>query len=157
MNHGRVSSGTCRGRAPDVAVHAVLSKSCTRTYNHRAKNTATYVHMARVSSAYSRIYTVGQGLCTWRGNGRQQQRPIHRAANRLGQNGETTSCSSGGNRRGRNMSCSSGANRLGWNNRSKQGLVYHRTEETALCSTGHGRNGILFIGRGLAYCKTDFC
>ena len=28
-------------------------------------------------------------------------------------------------------------------------------EETALCSTGHVRNGILFIGRGLAYCKTE--
>ena len=29
------------------------------------------------------------------------------------------------------------------------------TEETALCSTGHVRNGILFIGRGLAYRKTE--
>ena len=27
--------------------------------------------------------------------------------------------------------------------------------ETALCSTGHVRNGILFIGRGLAYRKTE--
>ena len=41
--------------------------------------------------------------------------PIHRAANRLGRNGETSSCSSGGNRLGRNTSCSSGANRLGRN------------------------------------------
>ena len=24
-----------------------------------------------------------------------------------------------------------------------------------MCSTSHGRNGILFIGRGLAYCKTE--
>ena len=33
-------------------------------------------------------------------------------------------------------------------------------EETALCSTGHGRNGIMFIGKGLAYRKmeeTDLC
>ena len=37
----------------------------------------------------------------------------------------------------------------------KRGLVYHRTEETALCSTGHDGNGILFIGRGLAYRKTE--
>ena len=28
-------------------------------------------------------------------------------------------------------------------------------KETALCSTGHVRNGILFIGRGLAYHKTE--
>ena len=28
-------------------------------------------------------------------------------------------------------------------------------EETALCSTNHNRNGILFIGRGLAYRKTE--
>ena len=40
-----------------------------------------------------------------------------------------------------------GANRLGQNKRWKRGLAYCRTEETALCSTGHVRNGILFIGR----------
>ena len=28
-------------------------------------------------------------------------------------------------------------------------------EETALCSTGHGRNRILFIERGLAYHKME--
>ena len=44
-------------------------------------------------------------------------------------------------------SCSSGANRLGRNSRSKLGLAYRKTEETAFCSTGHGRNGIMFIGR----------
>ena len=54
-------------------------------------------------------------------------------------------------------SCSLGE--LGRNSRWKRGLAYRRTEETALCSIGHGRNGILFIGRGLAYRKmeeTDF-
>ena len=50
-------------------------------------------------------------------------------------------------------SCSSGG--LGRNSRWKRGLAYHRTEETALCSTGHGRNGILFIERGLAYRKME--
>ena len=33
-------------------------------------------------------------------------------------------------------------------------------EETELCSTGHGQNGILLIGRGVAYHKTketDLC
>ena len=43
-----------------------------------------------------------------------------------------------------------------WRNiRWKRGLAYCKMEETALCSTGHGRNGILFIGRGLAYRKTE--
>ena len=53
-----------------------------------------------------------------------------------------------------------GANRLGRNSRWKRGLAYRRTEETTLCSTGHSRNGILFIRRGLAYRKTEetqFC
>ena len=53
-----------------------------------------------------------------------------------------------------------GANWLGRNMRWKRGLVYRRTEETALCSTGHVRNGVLLIGRGVAYRKTeetDFC
>ena len=48
-----------------------------------------------------------------------------------------------------------GANRLGRKSRWKQGLAYHRTEETALCSTGHGRNGIMFIARGPAYRKME--
>ena len=47
-----------------------------------------------------------------------------------------------------------GANRLGRNSQWKRGLAYRRTEEMALCSTGHGRNGILFVGRGLACRKT---
>ena len=33
--------------------------------------------------------------------------------------------------------------------------AYRKTEETALCSTGHDRNGILFIRRGLAYHKME--
>ena len=77
-------------------------------------------------------HTYGQGSCTW-----------------LGQNGETAS-----------SSCSWGANQLGRNSRWKRGLAYRRTVEMALCSTDHGRNGILFIGRALAYRKmeeTDFC
>ena len=37
----------------------------------------------------------------------------------------------------------------------ERGLMYRRTEETALCSTGHIQNGILFIGRGLAFRKTE--
>ena len=48
-----------------------------------------------------------------------------------------------------------GANRLGRNSRWKRGLACRRTEETTLCSTGHVRNGIMFIGRGLAYRKME--
>ena len=48
-----------------------------------------------------------------------------------------------------------GANRLGQNRRCKRGLVYRRTEETALCSTSHVQNGIMFIERGLVYRKTE--
>ena len=36
-----------------------------------------------------------------------------------------------------------------------RGVAYRKTEETALCSTGLGGNGILFIRRGLAYRKTE--
>ena len=46
-----------------------------------------------------------------------------------------------------------------WTEQPKRGMAYHRTEETALCSTSHGRNEILIIGRGLVYRKmeeTDF-
>ena len=83
-------------------------------------------------------HTYGQGSCTW-----------------LGRNGETasSSCSWGATEcvlfigRQQNTWCSSGANRLGWNSRWKRGLAYRRTEETTLCSTGHVRNGILFIRR----------
>ena len=114
-------------------------------------NTTTYVHTGGVSNAYSRVrmawfvYMVGlerrnnvvvvfmgrqrNASCSWGGNGMCR---VHR---------EATECV--------------GANRLGWNNQSKQGLAYHRTEETALCSTGHVRNGILLIRRGLAYHKTE--
>ena len=42
-----------------------------------------------------------------------------------------------------------------WTEQPKRGLAYRRMEEMALYSTGHGRNGILFIGRGLAYRKTE--
>src|SRR4051812_47773504 len=98
----------------------------------------TYVHTGGVSNAYWRIRTARARV-----HGDAMTASCSLAANRLGRNGETAS------------SCSSGANRLGRNSRSKRGPTYHRTEETTLCSTGHGRNGILFIGTGLAYRKTE--
>ena len=34
-----------------------------------------------------------------------------------------------------------------------KGVAYRKTDETDLCSTGHVQNGIMFIGRGVAYRK----
>ena len=140
----------------------------------KKENMTMYIHTGRVSNAYSRIRTwlgrngeTTSSSCSWGGNGMHR---VHGEATEcvvfIGRQ-RNASCSSGGDgTRGsqpagseRNAwSCSSGG--LGRNMRWKRGLAYHRTEETALCSTGHVRNGILFIGRGLAYRKmeeTDFC
>ena len=35
------------------------------------------------------------------------------------------------------------------------GVAYRKMEETDLCWTSYGRNGVLLIGRGLAYGKTE--
>src|SRR3989337_1803989 len=95
-------------------------------------NTATYVHTGGVSNAYSRIRTARarvHGFC-WVGTEKMRRRRVH---------GEATECVVFIGRQ-RNACCSSGANRLGWNSRWKRGLAYRRTEEMALCSTGHDRN-----------------
>ena len=49
---------------------------------------------------------------------------------------------------------SSGANRLGRNSRNE---VRHIAEwrKQAFCSSAYGRNRVLFIGKGLAYRKTE--
>ena len=36
-----------------------------------------------------------------------------------------------------------------------RGLAYRKTEETDLCWTTYGRNGVLLIGRSMAYRKTE--
>ena len=139
------------------------------TYVHRPGckkvNMATYVHTGGVSNTYSHIRTARACVHGWVGMEKHRRRRVHGEATKcvvfMGRQ-RNASCSSGGNgTRGsqpagskRNAwSCSSGG--LGRNRRWKQGLAYHRTKETALCSTGHVRNGILFIGRGLAYRKTE--
>ena len=116
----------------------------------KKENMATYVYTGGVSNAYSRIRTARARVHGWVGTEKQRLHHVH---------GEATECVLF-IRRQRNACCSSGANRLGRNTRLKQGLAYRRTEEMALCSTSHGGNRILFIGRGLAYHKmeeTDFC
>mgnify|MGYP005836753495 CR=1 FL=1 len=108
-------------------------------------NTATYVHTSGISNAYSRIRTTRARVHGWVRTEKLHHRRVH---------GEATECVVFMGKQ-RNTPCSSGANRLGRNSRWKRSLEYHRTEETALCLTGHGRNGILFFGRGLAYRKTE--
>src|SRR3989337_1744118 len=108
-------------------------------------NTATYVHTGGVSNAYSRIRTARARVHGWVGTKKLRRHRVH---------GEATECVMFIGRQ-RNACCSSGANRLGQNRRWKRGLAYRRTEETALCLTGHGGNEILFIGRGLAYHKME--
>src|SRR3954467_3769983 len=101
------------------------------------------VHTGGVSNAYSRIRTARARVHGWVGTEKQCHRCVH---------GEATECVvfMGSQR---NASCSLGG--LGQNRRWKRGLAYRKTEETALCSTDHVRNGILFIGRGLVYRKTE--
>ena len=131
----------------------------------KKENTATYVHTGRVSNAYSRIRTARARVHGWVGTEKQRRRRVHGEATEcimfMGRQ-RNASCSSGGNgTRGSQpdgsewnvWSCSSGG--LGRNMRWKRVLAYRKTEETALCSTGHVRNGILLIGRGLAYRKTE--
>src|SRR5215216_5994568 len=91
-------------------------------------NTATYVHTGGVSNAYSRIRTARSRVHGWVGTEKRRRRRVH---------GEATECVVFIGRQ-RNTSCSSGANWLGRNSLLKRGLVYRRTKETALCSTGHG-------------------
>ena len=131
-----VEARTCRSRGAHVA--------CTRTYSGQgARKKIWYILTYGRGLERLLVHMYSQGLCTW-----------------LGRNGETasSSCSWGGNgmrRVHQEATERVGANRLGRNSRWKRGPAYGRTEETTLCSTGHVRNEILFIGRGLAYRKTE--
>ena len=157
------------------------------TYVHtrgcEKENTATYVHTGRVSNAYSRIRTwlgrnreIASSSCSW-------------GANRLGQNGmrhrvhwEGLDGTTDGNEAWRTAerrkrpcvrpatvemgSCSSG--RV-WHTAKRRkrtsyggngvlligrGVAYRKTEETDLCWSTTVKTGVLFIGRGVAYRKT---
>ena len=139
----------------------------------KKENTATYVYIRAGSRTPTRAY-VRPGLVYMAGSERRNSVVVvFMGSQPAGSEWNASSCSSGG--LGRNSrwkrglayrrmeetagsernasSCSLGANRLGRNSRWQRGMAYRRTEETALCSTGHGRNGILFVGRGLTYHK----
>jgi len=76
------------------------------------------------------------------------------AANRLGQNGGNSAMFIGRQPTGSEYIVFIGS-QLAWTEQPKQGLAYHRMEETAFCSTVYGRNGVQFIGKGLAYRKAE--
>ena len=155
-----VEARTCRSRGAHVA--------CTCTYSGQGARKKIRPRMCtygRVSNAYSCIRTARAHVDGWVGTEKQRRRRVHGEATEcvvFMARQRNASCSSGGNRTRvsqpagseRNVwLCSSGG--LGRNRRWKQGLVYRRTLETTLCLTGHVRNEILFIGKGLAYRKTE--
>ena len=129
-----VEARTCRSRGAHVA--------CTRTYSGQCARKKiwprTYIRAG--SRTPTRVY-VRPGLMYMAGSERRNSVVVvFMGSQPAGSERNASSCSSGG---------------FGRNSRWKRGLAYRRTEETALCSTGHVRNGILFIGRGLLYCKTE--
>jgi hypothetical protein len=136
MNRARVSSVTCRSRAPDVAIQAAPSKSCTRTYSHTAKNTATDVHIRAGSRTRTHAYVRPGLVYMERGNGRQQRPPVHRQPTGWVGTAETAS---GAKRLGRNASCSSGSNLLGRN--SRNGVLF---SDSGSGVPQNGGNGLLF-------------
>src|SRR3954467_6775726 len=100
----------------------------------KKENTATYVHIRAGSRTPTRAY-VRPGLVYMAGSERRNSFVVVFMG------------------RQRNASCSSGG--VGRNRQWKQGLAYRRTDETTLYSASHVRNGVLLIGRGLAYHKTE--
>ena len=110
------------------------------TYVHRPdckkENTATYVYIR----AGSRTRTTMSSCSS--------------AANRFGQNRGDIIVVIGRQPTGSEYVLFIGS-QPAWMEQPKRGLAYRRMEETALCSTAYGQNGILFTGRGLAYRKTE--
>src|SRR3954463_16018473 len=135
----------------------------------KKENTATYVHTGRVSNAYSRIRTARARVHGWVGTEKQHRRRVHGEATEcvvfMGRQ-RNASCSRGGNgmrRVHREATERVGANRLGRNgmrgrvhreglDRTGDGNESWRTAQQRK-QTSYVRNGVLLIGRGLAYRK----
>ena len=129
-----VEARTCHSRGAHVA--------CTRTYSGQCarKKIRPRTYIRAGSRTPTRAY-VRPGLVYMAGSERRNNVVVvFMGSQPAGLERNASSCSSGG---------------LGRNKRWKRGLAYRRTEETALCSTGHVQNGILSIGRGVAYRKTE--
>ena len=137
----------------------------------KKENTATYVHTGGVSNAYSRVRTARARVHGWVGMEKQHRRRVHGEAMEcvvfMGRQ-RNASCSWGGNgmrRVHREATERVGANRLGRNG------MRGRVHREGLDGTGDGneawrtaqrrkrtsyvRNGVLLIGRGVAYRKTE--
>src|SRR5215216_2886915 len=144
MNCGRVRSGSSSG-SPVKTVYTYVQLDAKK-----------YSHVRTYGRGLERLlaHTYGQGSCTWNGS----DGVLFIGSQPAGS--ERRNCVVVFIGRQQNACCSSGANRLGRNGRSKRGLAYRRTKETALFSTAYGRNRILFTKRGVAYRRkeeTTFC
>src|SRR4051812_5238564 len=137
----------------------------------KKENTATYVHTGRVSNAYSCKRTARARVHGWVGTEKQRRRRVH---------GEAMECVVFMGRQ-RNASCSWGGNgmrRVHWEatehvgaNRLGRNGMHGRVHREGLDGTSDGseawrtaqwrkrtsyiRNGVLLIGRGVAYRKTE--
>ena len=131
----------------------------------KKENTATYVHTGEVSNAYSRIRTARARVHGWVGTEKQCRRHVH---------GEATECVMFMGRQ-RNVWEPTGLDGTGDGNEAwhtaeqrKRPCVRPAMFETGSCSSGgsgvpqNGGNGpptvetgVLLIGRGVAYRKTD--
>ena len=149
------------------------------TYVQRAgckkENTATYVYIRAGSRTPTRAY-IRRGLvfmgrqrnasCSWGGNG---MRRVHReamervGANRLGRNGmrgrvhrEVLDGTGDGNEAWRTAQWRKQTSYV-WNGVMSIGraLAYRKTEEADLCWSATVEMGVLLIGRGVAYRKTE--
>ena len=135
VHSGLLEAHTCRSRGALVA--------CTRMYDGQGARMKIRPRMCTYGRGLECLltHTYGQGSCTW-----------------LGRNGETTS-----------SSCSWGANRLGWNGMCccvhREGLdgtgdgneawrTAKRTKQPCVRPATF-KTGVLLIGRGLAYRKTE--
>ena len=137
----------------------------------KKENTATYVHMGGVSNAYSRIRTARARVHGWVGREKHRRRRVHGEAPEcvvfMGRQ-RNASCSWGGNEMWhvhREATERVGANRLGRNGMCgrvhQEGLDGTRDGNEAWRTakrrkrTSYGRNGVLLIGSGVEYRKTE--
>ena len=114
----------------------------------KKENTAMYVHTGGVLNAYSRIRTARARVHGWVRTEKQRRRRVH---------GEATECVVFMGRQ-RNASCSSGGN----GTRGSQPAWTEQAMETRPGVPQNGGNrpptvetGVLLIGRGVAYHKTE--
>src|SRR5215216_6305027 len=115
-------------------------------------NTATYIHTGGVSNAYSRIRMTRARVHGWVGTEKLRRR-VHREP--TGLDGTTDRNEAWRTAERRKRPCvrpGHGRNGILF---IRRGLAYRKTEETDFSWTSYGRNGVLLIERGVAYHKTE--